>query len=204
MRAKASLYSDSNSGPAATNTGCNASSIKSTMPRSRCGQVSIAPSDVFDQSTARIRSRMPAAAPEAPAACGSCSGCRPLFIGSPQPNQTAWSPSIGELPADGVRVHTHRRRYHFRKLFGWGNGVSVIRLEPHSSAAARAAWAVLNVLQLIYTIGWTAACICAALLVRLAGGDRTNLPLRMASRLWAPGLLHGAMARLRVEGRSEE
>lgn len=78
--------------------------------------------------------------------------------------------------------------------------MSVIRLEPHSSAAARAAWAVLNVLQLIYTIGWTAACICAALLVRLAGGDRTNLPLRMASRLWAPGLLHGAMARLRVEG----
>jgi 1-acyl-sn-glycerol-3-phosphate acyltransferase len=78
--------------------------------------------------------------------------------------------------------------------------VSVIELETRSSAAGRAAWAIFNALQLAYTIGWTAGCICAALLVRLAGGGRVHLPLRMASGLWAPGLLHGALARLRVEG----
>jgi 1-acyl-sn-glycerol-3-phosphate acyltransferase len=78
--------------------------------------------------------------------------------------------------------------------------VSVIGLEVRASAVKRTAWSLLNSLQGIYTIGWTAACICAALLARTLCGGRTHLPLRMASWLWAPGLLRGAMARLRVEG----
>lgn len=80
------------------------------------------------------------------------------------------------------------------------NKVGVVGLESHSSSAGRAAWAVVNALQLIYTIGWTASCICAAMLVRILAGGRVRLPLRMASRLWAPGLLRGALANVRVEG----
>jgi 1-acyl-sn-glycerol-3-phosphate acyltransferase len=78
--------------------------------------------------------------------------------------------------------------------------VGVIGLEARSAAAKRAAWTAFNALQLIYTISWSAGCISLALLVRLLGGGRTRLPLRMASRLWAPGLLHGALARVQVEG----
>jgi 1-acyl-sn-glycerol-3-phosphate acyltransferase len=78
--------------------------------------------------------------------------------------------------------------------------VGVIGLEARSAAAKRAVWTAFNALQLIYTISWSAGCISLALLVRLLGGGRTRLPLRMASRLWAPGLLYGALARVQVEG----
>jgi 1-acyl-sn-glycerol-3-phosphate acyltransferase len=78
--------------------------------------------------------------------------------------------------------------------------VGVVGLEVRSALAGRAAWAVFNALQLVFTVGWTAGCICTALLVRALGGGRVHLPLRMASRVWAPGLLHGALARWRVEG----
>src|SRR5690348_5358643 len=61
-------------------------------------------------------------------------------------------------------------------------------------------WVAFNVLQLIYTVAWTAGCIALALLVLLLTGGRRWLPLRMASRLWAPGLLTGAGAKLRIEG----
>ncbi|MGH8182395.1 MAG: lysophospholipid acyltransferase family protein [Rhodanobacteraceae bacterium] len=54
-------------------------------------------------------------------------------------------------------------------------------------------------MQLVYTTVWTAGCISLALVVLLTGGNR-RIPLRMAARLWAPGLLLGAGARLRVEG----
>ena len=57
-----------------------------------------------------------------------------------------------------------------------------------------------NIVQLVYTIAWTAGCITLALLVLLLTGGRRRIPLRMASRLWAPGLLIGAGARLSVEG----
>jgi 1-acyl-sn-glycerol-3-phosphate acyltransferase len=78
--------------------------------------------------------------------------------------------------------------------------VNVIRLEPRASAIGRAAWSAWNTLQLIYTIAWTAGCIMLALLVLLLCGGNRRIPLRMASRLWAPGLLQGAGATLRVEG----
>lgn len=64
---------------------------------------------------------------------------------------------------------------------------------------SRLAWALSNALQLLFTLLWTAGWICLALVVRLLTGGR-HWPLRMASRCWAPGLLHGAGARLQVHG----
>ncbi|WP_133500187.1 lysophospholipid acyltransferase family protein [Cognatilysobacter terrigena] len=63
----------------------------------------------------------------------------------------------------------------------------------------RAAWLVANAVQLAFTLLWTAGCITLALLVRvITRGPR--VPLRMASWLWAPGLLGGAGARVDVRG----
>jgi 1-acyl-sn-glycerol-3-phosphate acyltransferase len=64
---------------------------------------------------------------------------------------------------------------------------------------SRLAWASFNALQLLFTLLWTAGWICLALVVRVVTGGR-HWPLRMASRCWAPGLLHGAGARLEVHG----
>jgi 1-acyl-sn-glycerol-3-phosphate acyltransferase len=64
---------------------------------------------------------------------------------------------------------------------------------------SRLAWLLFNALQLLFTLLWTAGWICLALLVRVLTGGR-HWPLRMASRCWAPGLLHGAGARLEVHG----
>jgi 1-acyl-sn-glycerol-3-phosphate acyltransferase len=64
---------------------------------------------------------------------------------------------------------------------------------------SRLAWVLCNALQLLFTLLWTAGWICLALLVRVLTGGR-HWPLRMASRCWAPGLLHGAGARLEVRG----
>jgi len=68
--------------------------------------------------------------------------------------------------------------------------------------AVRAAWAAANVLQLAFTLLWSAGCITAALIV-LALTRRQGAPLAMARRLWAPGLLRGAGARVEVEGGGE-
>lgn len=74
----------------------------------------------------------------------------------------------------------------------------------HSLGAApvarRGFWALLNPLQFVFTLAWTPAWISLALLVYAATGGRRRIPLRMASRCWAPGLLAGAGARLLVEG----
>lgn len=64
---------------------------------------------------------------------------------------------------------------------------------------ARLAWRLLNALQLAFTLFWTAGCISLALLVRAVLRD-ARVPLRMASTLWAPGLLGGAGAKVEVEG----
>jgi 1-acyl-sn-glycerol-3-phosphate acyltransferase len=63
----------------------------------------------------------------------------------------------------------------------------------------RAPWAAWNALQLLFTLAWTAAWISVALVVLAVGGRRRPV-LRMATHVWAPGLLVGAGARLRVEG----
>lgn len=64
--------------------------------------------------------------------------------------------------------------------------------------AGEALWAALNLLQLAFTLAWTAGLIVVALALHAVVGR--YWPLRMASRLWAPGLLGGAGARLQVEG----
>lgn len=64
---------------------------------------------------------------------------------------------------------------------------------------ARAGWSVLNVLQLIFTLAWTAGLIGVAFVVLLVTRQR-RLPLRMAARCWAPGLLWGSGAKLVVRG----
>lgn len=61
-------------------------------------------------------------------------------------------------------------------------------------------WGVLNFLQLLFTVGWTALLFGPALLLLLACGGRRHWPLRMASRVWAPPLLLGAGVRLELHG----
>lgn len=64
----------------------------------------------------------------------------------------------------------------------------------------RRLWTAFNALQFGFTALWTAAWISLALLLQALSGGGRRLPLRMASRCWAPGLLGGAGARLEVEG----
>ena len=47
----------------------------------------------------------------------------------------------------------------------------------------------LNLVQFAYTLAWTMACITLALVVFAVTGGRRRVPLRMASWLWARGLL---------------
>ena len=61
-------------------------------------------------------------------------------------------------------------------------------------------WRAFNMFQLAIGLVWTAAWIALALLLRPLSGPQARLPLRMAARCWAPGLLLLAGARLRVEG----
>ena len=62
-------------------------------------------------------------------------------------------------------------------------------------ALSRWSWAAFNALQLVFTLMWTAGWIMLALLMMLITRSR-RLPLRMAARCWAPGLLRGSGARL--------
>lgn len=71
--------------------------------------------------------------------------------------------------------------------------------DRRESPAARAFWAVYNLLQLLFTLSFTSLGIVAALLVLLVTRS-PRIPLRMASRMWAPGLLAGAGATYSVEG----
>jgi len=76
--------------------------------------------------------------------------------------------------------------------------VSEESLSP--SSISRIGWWMLNILQLLFTLAWTAFWIVCALLVLVATGGRRRWPLRMASRIWSPALLGGAGARLQIEG----
>jgi 1-acyl-sn-glycerol-3-phosphate acyltransferase len=60
-------------------------------------------------------------------------------------------------------------------------------------------WPFLNVFQAIYTVLWSAGWILAALVVRVVTGD-SRIPLAMAHRYWAPGLLWKSVMRLKVKG----
>ncbi len=61
------------------------------------------------------------------------------------------------------------------------------------------AWFAVNTAQALFTASWSAANILAALVLRLLTGG-TRLSLAMARRLWAPGLLWGAGARIEAHG----
>ena len=74
-----------------------------------------------------------------------------------------------------------------------------IRPPAPSRTLARAGWLAWNALQLLYTMLVTAGGIVAALTVLLVT-RRARAPLRMAAWFWAPALLHGAGARLDVQG----
>ncbi len=72
--------------------------------------------------------------------------------------------------------------------------------EPSAAEQFKAlAWTGFNTLQLAFTLLWTAGCIALAMAVHALTGRREP-SLRMASRLWAPGLLGGAGAAVVVEG----
>ncbi|GAB2505781.1 lysophospholipid acyltransferase family protein [Lysobacter humi (ex Lee et al. 2017)] len=72
-------------------------------------------------------------------------------------------------------------------------------LELAEPLPLRMAWAVANAFQLAFTLVWTAGGICLALALRVLLRD-ARVPLRMAARLWSPGLLIGARAKVVVEG----
>ncbi len=60
-------------------------------------------------------------------------------------------------------------------------------------------WTLLNLVQAVYTVVWSVLCITAALVARVVtGGPR--VPLAMARRIWAPGLLRPWGVRVEVEG----
>lgn len=60
-------------------------------------------------------------------------------------------------------------------------------------------WMLYNVAQATFTAAWTAGWITAAMVETLRRGE-PETALAMARRRWGPGLLHGAGARLAVEG----
>lgn len=62
-------------------------------------------------------------------------------------------------------------------------------------------WPFVNLIQAVFTLTWSAAWILAALVARAVTRD-TRVPLTMARRLWAPGLLW--IGGLRVETRGLE
>ena len=78
--------------------------------------------------------------------------------------------------------------------------MSVTSSSIRSGVLSGLAWRVFNVAQLLFTLAWTAVLICAALLILILSGGRKHWPLRMASRVWAPGLLIGAGVKLDLEG----
>lgn len=70
---------------------------------------------------------------------------------------------------------------------------------PHESAWVRALWVPVNFVQGVYTALWTVGLVPFALGANwIAGSNRPSA--KMARRLWAPGLLAGAGARLEVHG----
>lgn len=77
--------------------------------------------------------------------------------------------------------------------------MAAIGMPARRRPAARAAWTLLNALQLLVTIAVTAVGIPVALLVLLLT-RQPRIPLRMASWYWARALLSGAGATLEVRG----
>lgn len=81
-----------------------------------------------------------------------------------------------------------------------GQFVKMETLDTGRAAPRRPLWRkAWNLLQFAFTLAWTAGCILLAIAVLKLTGDARR-PLRMASRLWAPGLLKPATTRFDVQG----
>jgi 1-acyl-sn-glycerol-3-phosphate acyltransferase len=78
--------------------------------------------------------------------------------------------------------------------------MSVTSSSIRSGVLSGIGWRVFNALQLLFTLVWTSVLISLALLLLLLCSGRKRWPLRMASRLWAPGLLTGAGVQLELKG----
>jgi 1-acyl-sn-glycerol-3-phosphate acyltransferase len=63
-------------------------------------------------------------------------------------------------------------------------------------------WLLYNLAQASFTAAWTAGWITAALVETVRRGE-PETALAMARQRWGPGLLHGAGARLQIEGGDE-
>jgi 1-acyl-sn-glycerol-3-phosphate acyltransferase len=63
-------------------------------------------------------------------------------------------------------------------------------------------WLLLNAVQLVITLIWSAVGISAALVVRVLTGS-AHIPLRMAAWIWSPVLVYGSLSSFRVMGRDQ-
>jgi 1-acyl-sn-glycerol-3-phosphate acyltransferase len=70
---------------------------------------------------------------------------------------------------------------------------------PEPPGGSGLLWSAFNTAQAAFTVGWSALWISAALGV-IGLSRRPERALTMARTIWAPGLLRGAGARMRVEG----
>lgn len=71
---------------------------------------------------------------------------------------------------------------------------------PLARMPSRLAWAVFNLLQLAFTLAFTAGGIVYALALMAITRDADRM-LRMGSWMWAPVLFRGAGVTVIVEGR---
>ncbi len=71
--------------------------------------------------------------------------------------------------------------------------------QRRESVPIRWLWSLCNALQLAFMLSWTAVGIVIVLSIG-AVMRSPRIPLRTASRVWAPGLLRGAGVRFSVEG----
>lgn len=64
------------------------------------------------------------------------------------------------------------------------------------------AWRAVNLVQLGFTVAWTTLMLPVAYAQRVLSGD-ARAPLRLAAKVWSPGLLAGAGAALVVENAAD-
>ncbi len=74
-----------------------------------------------------------------------------------------------------------------------------IGLPKPNSILHRLGWRFINVLQMVYLAVWSVFWISLAIFAIPVTGGR-KIPLAMARRFWAPGVLRGAGARVEVQG----
>jgi len=63
----------------------------------------------------------------------------------------------------------------------------------------RLLWIPVNIVQALFTAAWTGLWVTTALLIMVLTRD-SRIPLAMARRIWAPGLLRCAGAKLEIRG----